>query len=84
MNTRAYYENLILRNIREIPDNYLPVLHNLFNSLGDIFKAKDNKNPEKIISTGFCGVWEDSRTADEIIADIENSRTGYGSREIEI
>ncbi|MFH1051820.1 MAG: hypothetical protein V1779_12940 [bacterium] len=83
MNTRTYYENLILRNIKKMPDNYLPALYNIFNTFSDMFKINDN-NREKIKSTGFCGAWEDNRTAEEIIADIENSRTGYGNREIEL
>ena len=84
MNTRTYYENLIFRNIKNMPDNYLPALYNFFNSFSDIFKIHDNNNQEKIKSTGFCGVWKDKRSADEIIADIENARTGYGNREIEL
>lgn len=84
MNTRTYYENLIFRNVKKMPDNYLPSLYNLFNSLSDIFKIHDNNKPEKMKSTGFCGVWEDKRSADEIIADIENARTGFGNREFEL
>jgi len=81
MNTRTYYENLILRNIKNIPDNYLPVLYNFFNSFSVIFKNKE-KQHEKLKSTGFCGTWEDNRSAEEIIAEIESSRTGFGKREI--
>ena|SRR5690349_5889430 len=29
-----------------------------------------------IASTGFCGAWQDDRSAEEIIADIEAHRTG--------
>jgi hypothetical protein len=32
--------------------------------------------------TGFCGAWEDDRSADEIIADIVEHRSGFGGRKV--
>ena len=31
--------------------------------------------------TGFCGVWKDDSSADEIIANITTHRSGYGRME---
>jgi phosphoribosylformylglycinamidine (FGAM) synthase PurS component len=30
--------------------------------------------------TGLCGIWQDERSAEEIISEIKNARTGFGNR----
>jgi len=42
------------------------------------------KREEKRRSTGFCGIWKDERSADEIIDDIYSHRTGFGGRKIDL
>lgn len=37
-----------------------------------------------VSTTGFCGAWQDDRSAVEIIADIENHRTGFGGRRVDL
>ena len=34
--------------------------------------------------TGFCGRWQDDRTDDEIVTDINTHRTGFGRRRVQL
>lgn len=43
-------------------------------------KATDNKNDENW-ATSFSGAWKDNRTAEEILADIQENRTS-NSRDV--
>lgn len=80
MRTRAYYENEIMRNMKEIPEIYLPEFYNLFNTIKDIFNKKPKENSEKLSSTGLCGIWKDDRDINEIIADMESGRNYFSDR----
>ncbi len=81
MNTRAYYESEIMRNIKEIPENYLPEFYNLFNSFKEIIKKKSGHNSGKIEETGLCGIWEDDRDIKEIIEEMESGRDYFSNRD---
>ena len=41
----------------------------------EYLSPKEEKNPLK--ATGLCGTWEDTRTADAIIADIRSHRKWF-------
>lgn len=82
MRTRTYYENEIMRNMREIPEIYLPEFYNLFNSIKNIFNKKSNEDNGKVASTGLCGIWEDDRDIKEIIAEMESGRNYFSARSV--
>ena len=84
MQTRAYYENQISKNIHSLDYESLKKFYLLTISFKDIFTKTEEKTLANNQSTGFCGCWTDDRSADEIIKDIESSRTGFGDREIEL
>jgi hypothetical protein len=35
-------------------------------------------------TSGLCGIWQDDRSAEEIIEDIRKHRTGFGGREVRL
>ncbi|MFH1049970.1 MAG: hypothetical protein V1779_03455 [bacterium] len=77
MEKRAYYENEIMSNIREIPESFLPEVYNLFQSIRNKYHKNDNK---KLDSTGLCGIWQDDRDIKEIIAEMESGRNYFANR----
>ncbi|MBE9592956.1 MAG: hypothetical protein IMF19_05705 [Proteobacteria bacterium] len=84
MQTRTEYEETILKEVRKFPVEALPqVIRSLHSLKKSIFVVKSRKaGKEK--SSGLCGIWKDSRNADEIINDIYSHRTGFGGRDIEL
>ncbi|GFP35516.1 hypothetical protein HKBW3S43_01307 [Candidatus Hakubella thermalkaliphila] len=44
--------------------------------------SKHGGNGRKAEKTGFCGSWEDERTAEEIVADIRAERRWFQERRI--
>jgi len=79
MENRAYYENEIMRDIREIPESFLPEVYNLFQSIRNNFNNNKISN-KKLNSTGLCGIWQDDRDIKEIIAEMESGRNYFASR----
>jgi hypothetical protein len=72
MRTENKYEEMLIKEIRGIPT---------------LRVKKGISNNSKILSatgSGLCGIWKDSRDADEIINDIKSARTGFGNRNIEL
>lgn len=47
-------------------------------------KDKNNSNDSLFNGSGLCGIWKDSRDADEIITDIKSARTGFGGRAVKL
>ena len=48
-------------------------------SLLNDYLSREGKT-EKLQETGFCGKWEDERTAEEIISDIKSHRKWFQQR----
>jgi len=85
MRTQTKYEEIILNEIRTLPMPVLPQALKMLRLLkegvlivGGHHSAVDNSK------TGFCGVWQDNRSADEIIADIDSHRSGFGGRRVQL
>lgn len=53
-------------------------------SLNEIRRIPTPVLPQVNAVTGFCGVWQDERPADEIIADIATHRSGFGGRRVQL
>ena len=80
---KSTYENTILEEIRGFPEEALPQLARIIHSVKEsiwITKFKPVSNE----STEFCGIWKDSRDADEIITDIYSHRTGFSGRPVDL
>jgi hypothetical protein len=79
MSSSMSHEEEIIKEIKELPEMELPRILRLIR----FFRTEmiDRNRHEKRESTGFCGIWEDDRSADEIIRDISSHRTGFGNRE---
>ena len=85
MRTQTKYEEIILNEIRTLPLPVLPqalkMLRSLKESVMSVSKRQTVSDKPK---TGFCGAWQDKRTAEEIIADIVAHRRGFGGRRVEL
>jgi hypothetical protein len=83
MKTQTKYEEIILNEIRSLPPFILPQAVKILKTLKE---GVENVVLRKQVSdngmTGFCGAWEDDRSADEIIADIVEHRSGFGGRKV--
>lgn len=84
MQTKTKYEEIILKELREFPTEAIPKVVKIIHFLKEsIFMVKSKKTSNGK-SSGLCGIWKDSRSADEIINDIYLHRTGFGGRDIEL
>ena len=84
MQAKTKYEEMALKELRGIPDESLPQIIKILHSIKEgIFAAKVAKK-EKLRETGFCGIWKDARSAEDIIKDIHAHRTGFGGRKVEL
>jgi len=82
MQTKIRYEEEILSEIKNLPESTLPKILKLIKSFKDETLGRRSEGNAK--PTGFCGIWDDDRSADEIINDIYSHRTGFGERKIEL
>jgi len=84
MQTKDKYETLILNEMKGIPEEALPMVIKILRTLKETLITVKTKKTIKRKSSGLCGIWEDNRSADEIIKDIHSFRTGFGGREIKL
>jgi len=83
MEAKEKYESLILNEVKGIPEEALPMVIKILHSLKESFMVMKKKSYVKK-SSGLCGIWDDERSADDIINDIRSYRTGFGGREIKL
>ncbi len=85
MRTQTKYEEIMLHEIRTLPATLLPQVLKMVRLLKEgvlnVAKPGSNVDTQK---TGFCGVWHDKRSAEDIIADISTHRSGFGGRRVEL
>lgn len=84
MQTKTKIEELVLKEIREMPETALPQVLKIIRSLRQSLRAAINSREAKPTSSGLCGLWKDDRNAEDIVEDIYSHRTGFGGREIEL
>ncbi len=84
MQTKKIYEEMALKELREIPGESLPQVIKILRSLKQSILTARSMEPGKTQRSGLCGIWKDSRRAEEIIEDIYSHRSGFGGRSIEL
>jgi hypothetical protein len=85
MKTQTKYEEIFLNEIRTIPMPVLPQALKMLRSLKEgVLIASRHQTVGGTAKTGFCGVWQDDRTADEIVTDIATHRSGFGGRKVQL
>ena len=85
MKTQTKYEEIILSEIRELPLPVLPQALSILRYFKDgVLRVSGHQVVTSTTETGFCGSWQDVRTADEIIADIASHRSGFGGRRVDL
>lgn len=83
MKTQTKYEEIILNEIRSLPPLILPQAVKILKTLKEgVESVSMRKQASDSAQTGFCGAWEDDRSADEIITDIVEHRSGFGGRRV--
>ncbi|MBI3752550.1 MAG: hypothetical protein HY266_00685 [Deltaproteobacteria bacterium] len=83
METRTEYEKMIIKEVREMPGEALPQVVKIIHSLKEsILSVKAPHKKDAVKGSGLCGIWEDERSAAEIIKDIRLHRTGFGGRKV--
>ncbi|GJQ49945.1 MAG: hypothetical protein H3C64_09690 [Candidatus Kuenenia stuttgartiensis] len=81
MGTRAEYEKIILREVREMPGEVLPKVVKIIHSLKEgVLSVKVRHKKRETKGSGLYGIWNDERSAAEIIKDIRLHREGFGGR----
>lgn len=85
MKTQTKLEEIILHEIRTMPTPLLPQALKILQSLKEgVMSVARHQAVAGIADTGFCGAWQDNRSAEEIIADIEAHRRGFGGRRVDL
>jgi hypothetical protein len=85
MKTQTKYEEIILHEIRSMPTPLLPQALKMLQTLKEgVLSVARHQAVIDISNTGFCGAWQDERSAEEIIADIEGHRSGFGERRVDL
>lgn len=85
MKTQTKYEEIFLNEIRTIPMPVLPQALKMLRLLKEgLLSVSKHQAVTATTKTGFCGVWQDDRTADEIITDITSHRSGFGGRRVQL
>jgi hypothetical protein len=85
MKTQTKYEEILLHEIRSMPSPLLPQALKMLRSLKKgVMSVARHQAVVGASNTGFCGAWRDDRSAEEIIADIEAHRSGFGGRRVDL
>ena len=82
MQAKTDYEKIILKEIRELPGDIMPQIIKIVRSIKESLSIERLSARKKEQTSGLCGVWQDDRSAEEIIDDIRKHRTGFGDREV--
>ena len=76
METRTEYEKMLLKEVREMPCEVLPQVVKIIHSLKEgVLSVKVRHKKGEARESGLCGIWEDERSAAEIIKDIRTNAT---------
>ena len=85
MKTQTKFEEILLSEIRTMPTPLLPQALKILRSLKEgVLSVARYQAVADVAKTGFCGTWQDDRSAEEIIADIEAHRSGFGERRVDL
>ena len=76
MQTENKYEEMVLKELRGIPKRSQHQVIKILRSLRASINISNTPKDQSEGGSGLCGIWKDSRGAEEIIADIKTHRTG--------
>ncbi len=82
MQAKTNYEKIIAKEIRELPGDVMPQVLKIVRSIKESLSVGRISSKKAERTSGLCGIWQDDRSAEEIIEDIRKHRTGFGGREI--
>ena len=74
MNTRTDYEQYVLKEIRDFPESELPKVLKMIHFLKEeIFQIESAKEEDLEMFLESFGSWQDQRSTEELIRDINES-----------
>lgn len=82
MATRTFFEKRIIKEIHELPESALATIEKVILLLKqEIYgvQTTEDESTKRLLS--LCGSWEDSRTVEEQIQDVYESRKSVEDRE---
>ena len=82
MQAKTNYEKIILKEIRELPGDVMPQVLKIVRSIKESLSVGRISSKNEKQTSGLCGIWQDEKSAEEIIEDIRKHRTGFGGREV--
>jgi len=71
MQSENKYEEMALKELRGIPKKSQHQVIKILRSLRASINTSHTLKKETMGGSGLCGIWKDSRDAEEIIADIK-------------
>ncbi len=75
MNTRSDYEQYVLKEIKDLPESDLPKVLKMIHFLKEeILQVDRGKGEDLELFWESFGSWQDQRSTEEIIRDINESR----------
>ncbi len=77
MQAKTNYEKIILKEIRELPGEVMPQVLKIVRSVRESLSIGRISSKKREHVSGLCGIWQDDRSAEEIIEDIRKHRTGF-------
>ncbi|MBF0101837.1 MAG: hypothetical protein HQK77_13110 [Desulfobacterales bacterium] len=78
------FEQRILDEVRCIPDEALPEVLHLIESLKKSILSVYSKSKVQPQGSGICGIWVDERPPEDIISEIYSYRTNSNMAKIEL
>ncbi len=84
MQAKTNYEKIILKEIRQLPGDVMPQVLKIVRSIKESISVGRISSKKSEQTSGLCGIWQDDRSAEEIIEDIHKHRTGFGGREVSL
>ena len=84
MQKKSKREEIIIEEIRQIPDEVMPEIINILRSFKKGLRTMSGLKQQVTKNSGLCGIWKDKRSANEIVKEIYDSRSGFSGKRIEL
>jgi hypothetical protein len=84
MQAKTKREKIIIEELRQIPEEVMPEIINILRSFKKGIQTISTSKQQISKNSGLCGIWKDERSANEILKEIHDSRTGFSTKSIEL
>ncbi|MCC6549024.1 MAG: hypothetical protein IT279_03025 [Ignavibacteriaceae bacterium] len=74
----------LYNDIKNLPPEIIPQAGVILRTLISTYDAANREANQVSLRETLSGIWKDERSADEIIDEIHEARSGYGRRDVEL